>query len=212
MLTKKINVTTPKYQMIAVDLASKIADQKLLIGDKIHARSTLANQYGVSPETARKAVSVLVDLEIVQAKHGSGFFVSSIDKAREFVTQYKDVLSLRELKGELIESIQKQKEELNYFSDILDTFVEQTKRFDTINPLHPVSFTLTEEATHLEMTVGDMNLWQNTSATLVAIKHCDELIVSPGPYTKISVDDTIYFVGNESTLQRVQNFFYPQSG
>ncbi len=35
---------------------------------KIHARSTLANQYQVSPETARKAIIVLVDLEIVKSQ------------------------------------------------------------------------------------------------------------------------------------------------
>ncbi|MGG7013310.1 UNVERIFIED_CONTAM: hypothetical protein P3E19_08420 [Pseudomonas aeruginosa] len=55
-----------------------------------------------------------------------------------------------------------------------------------------------------------MNFWQNTSATIIAIKHKEELLVSPGPYAKISLNDTLYFVGHdESTLQRVQNFFYP---
>ena len=73
MASKKISLTKPKYQQIAVDVAEKIAEGKLHVGDKIHARSTLANQYQVSPETARKAIIVLVDLEIVKAKHGSGF-------------------------------------------------------------------------------------------------------------------------------------------
>ena len=53
MASKKISLTKPKYQQIAVDVAEKIAEGKLHVGDKIHARSTLANQYQVSPETAR---------------------------------------------------------------------------------------------------------------------------------------------------------------
>ncbi|GGC78200.1 TrkA C-terminal domain-containing protein [Enterococcus wangshanyuanii] len=209
MVSKRMNVTKPKYQQIAVDVAAQIAEQRLSVGDKLHARSTLANKYSVSPETARKAISVLVDLEIVKAKHGSGFYVHSIEKAKVFVEQYQDVQSIHNLKEDLINSVQKQKEELSYFSEILDKLVDQTKRFDSFNPLNPVTFTLTEEAMHLDMTISELNLWQSTSATVIAIKHGEELLVSPGPYAKLEAGDTIYFVGHESTLQRVQNFFYP---
>ena len=193
MASKKISLTKPKYQQIAVDVAEKIAEGKLHVGDKIHARSTLANQYQVSPETARKAIIVLVDLEIVKAKHGSGFYVASKEKAQDFVTQYQDVQTIAEIKEELLDSVAKQKEELTHF-----------------NPMNPYSLVLTEEAAYLEATISEMNFWQNTSATIIAIKHKEELLVSPGPYAKISLNDTLYFVGHdESTLQRVQNFFYP---
>lgn len=209
MASKRMNVTKPKYQQIAVDVASQIAEQRFSVGDKLHARSTLANKYSVSPETARKAISVLVDLEIVKAKHGSGFYVHSIEKAKVFVEQYQDVQSIHDLKEDLINSVQKQKEELSYFSEILDKLVDQTKRFDSFNPLNPVTFTLTEEAVNLDKTISELNLWQSTSATVIAIKHGEELLVSPGPYAKLEAGDTIYFVGHESTLQRVQNYFYP---
>ena len=209
MTSKRLKIAPPKYQKIAVDLASKIADRSFSLGEKIHARSTLANKYSVSPETARKAISILVDLEIVTAKHGSGFYVNSIENAKEFVAQYQDVQTIHQLKEELIDSVEKQKEELSYFSEILDKLVEQTKRFDSVNPLNPVTFTLNDQAEHLGMTVGEINLWQSTSATLVAIKHQEELLVSPGPYAKLASGDTLYFVGHESTLQLVENFFYP---
>ena len=211
MTSKKLKVTSPKYQKIAVDLASKIADRSFNVGEKIHARSTLANKYSVSPETARKAISILVDLEIVTAKHGSGFYVNSIENAKEFVAQHRDVQTIQQLKEELVCSVKKQKEELSYFSELLDKLVEQTKRFDSVNPLNPVTFTLTEHAEHLGTTVGEINLWQSTSATLVAIKHQEELLVSPGPYAKLTAGDTLYLIGYESTLQLVENFFYPSS-
>ena len=111
----------------------------------------------MSPETARKAIIVLVDLEIVKAKHGSGFYVASKEKAQDFVTQYQDVQTIAEIKEELLNSVAKQKEELTHFSSILDTLVEQTKRFDSFNPMNPYSLVLTEEAAYLEATISEMN-------------------------------------------------------
>ncbi|MEG0908654.1 MAG: GntR family transcriptional regulator, partial [Lactococcus sp.] len=58
-------VRQPKYQQIAILIAENIVRNELKIGQKIYARSTLATTFGVSPETARKAVSILSDLGIV---------------------------------------------------------------------------------------------------------------------------------------------------
>ncbi|MBU5555513.1 GntR family transcriptional regulator, partial [Enterococcus sp. S157_ASV_20] len=41
MASKKISLTKPKYQQIAVDVAEKIAEGKLHVGDKIHALSLI---------------------------------------------------------------------------------------------------------------------------------------------------------------------------
>ena len=49
------------------------------------------------------------------------------------MTQYQDVQTIAEIKEELLDSVAKQKEELTHFSSILDTLVEQTKRFDSFN-------------------------------------------------------------------------------
>ena len=51
----------PRYQQIAADIAAKIAGGEYKIGDKIFARSSLASQYHVSSETARRAICVLCD-------------------------------------------------------------------------------------------------------------------------------------------------------
>ena len=48
-----------RYQQLASDIASRIAEGSYQVGDKIFARSSLASQYQVSSETARKAVCVL---------------------------------------------------------------------------------------------------------------------------------------------------------
>ena len=68
MVDKKMQIKQPRYQLIAEDIATKIVERKYVVGEKIYARSSLASQYGVSPETTRRAIAVLQDLNIVEAK------------------------------------------------------------------------------------------------------------------------------------------------
>ena len=51
-----MSVTVPKYQEIAADFAEKLVKGEYAPGDRVYARSTLASTYGVSAETARRAV------------------------------------------------------------------------------------------------------------------------------------------------------------
>ena len=71
-MDKKMQIKQPRYQLIAEDIATKIVERKYVVGEKIYARSSLASQYGVSPETTRRAIAVLQDLNIVEATKGSG--------------------------------------------------------------------------------------------------------------------------------------------
>ena len=208
-MSEKTKLVRPRYQQIAVDLAERIVENRYQIGEKIHARSTLASTYNASPETTRKAINVLVDLGIMEVRHGSGAFVASKEKAKDFLLQYQDVQSIQETKAEIMESVKKQQEELNQFSQLLDQLVSQTKRIHKMNPLLPFELALTEEAAHLNQSISELNIWQATGATVIAISHDQELLVSPGPYAKFSAGDTVHFIGNEYTLQRMTNFFYP---
>ncbi len=44
----KKKIVRPRYQQIAVDLAERIVENRYKIGEKIHARSTLASTYNAS--------------------------------------------------------------------------------------------------------------------------------------------------------------------
>lgn len=199
----------PRYQQIAIEIAERIVDNRYQVGDKIHARSTLASTFSVSPETARKAVNILVDLHIMEVKHGSGVFVASKSKAITFLEQYKDVQSIQEIKNDLFASLHRQQQELNDFTTIVNQLVSQTVKINQVNPLLPSELVLTADATHLETSISDLNLWHETSATVIAILHHEELVLSPGPYAVLNAGDTLYFVGDEFATQRMINFFYP---
>ncbi|MEG0286297.1 MULTISPECIES: GntR family transcriptional regulator [Vagococcus] len=208
MSEKKIT-RLPRYQQVAIEIAERIVDNRYQVGEKIHARSTLATTFGVSPETARKAVNILVDLQIMEVKHGSGVIVASKSKAVNYLEQYRDVQSIEEIKTDLFTSLERQKAELNEFTTIVNQLVSQTVKLNKVNPMLPSELVLTEEAEHLNTSISDLNLWQETSATVIGILHKEELVLSPGPYAFLTAGDTVYFVGNEFATQRMINFFYP---
>lgn len=203
---KNIQVKQPKYQKIAVDLASKIVAGRYEVGERIYARSSLASQYGVSAETARRAVAVLQDLEIVAAFKGSGVVITSYEKAAQFVQQYGEVQSVREIQEDLLTSIQRQHNELNYLQETMATLISRTEQFKAINPFVPFQLKIPAACKHIGESLQTLNFWHNTSATIVAIRSADEMLLSPGPYAVFKENDTIYFIGNEASLERVKNF------
>lgn len=198
----------PRYQQIALQIAERIVRNELKVGQKIYARSTLATTFAVSPETARKAINVLSDLGIVDPVHGSGVNIASKQKAQEYLAQYQEVETMQDLRTQIMQSVESQRRELANFSSILDKLVDQTEHFQKINPLTPIEFELEKDSEKFGLSLGEMNLWQNTGATVVAILQNAELIVSPGPYATLNQGDTLYFVCASDTGQIVQNFFY----
>ena len=205
-MEKKIQIKQPKYQLIAEDIAAKIIERKYVVGEKIYARSSLATQYGVSAETARRAIAVLQDLNIVEATKGSGVIIVSYERAAEFVHRLEDVKSVRELQSTLEESIEKQKEELETLQDTLVEFISRTSRLQSINPFVPFQLEVSEGCPYLAKNIGEINFWQQTSATIIGIKKGNELIISPGPYAELQEGDILYFVGNDQCFSVVKQF------
>ncbi|MGL4820564.1 MAG: cation:proton antiporter regulatory subunit, partial [Bacilli bacterium] len=52
----------------------------------------------------------------------------------------------------------------------------------------------------------DLNLWQQTGATVVAIRRGEQLIVSPGPYAVLKTGDDVLFVGQPGVDASVKRF------
>ena len=206
----KIKISIPRYQQIAFDIASKIADGKYNIGDKLYARSSLAGQYGVSSETARRAICLLADLNIVVVEKGSGITVVSFDNALKFSRQSQEVRTISDIKDGIMESVKRQNDEMKNLNNYLSELITRTEHFRSVNPFMPYQIKIAEKTPYLEKTIAEMNFWQNTGATIIAVKRNEELLISPGPYTKLMKDDTVYFVGRDDVISAVNNFLYPQ--
>jgi DNA-binding GntR family transcriptional regulator len=88
-----------RYITIAMDLAERISHGNYMEGQKISGRSTLAGLYNVSPETIRRALSLLQEAGVVNVVAGAGVFVDSVDAAREYLAesgQYKVIKEMQE--------------------------------------------------------------------------------------------------------------------
>lgn len=205
-MDEKIKIITPRYQKIAADVATKIVENHYKVGERIYTRSSLASQYGVSPETARRAIAILADLKIVETVKGSGVTILSQENAAQFVKQFKDVKSAAALKKEIIQKLDSQMKESKALKDSITEFMDRVEKVKTINPFVPFEAVIEAPSMCIGKSLSDVNFWHNTTATIVGILHEDVLLMSPGPYAVLYEGDTIYYVGDENAQMRVEEF------
>lgn len=208
-MPNKAKIRPPRYQQIAADIAQKITAGTYQVGDKIYSRSSLASQYGVSSETARRAICVLSDRQIVEVNKGSGAVIRSYQEALNFVKQFAEIESIADIKQNIQDSVQRQLNELDFFQSALSDLIDRTDRFRAVNPFTPFEIIITHQTPYLGMTVTEVNFWLHTNATIIAIRRNDKLLLSPGPYARFEENDLIYFIGEDDCLKRVECFLYP---
>lgn len=205
---KALQIKQPKYRTIAEDIAAKIVEKKYNVGEKIYARSSLASLYGVSAETARRAIAVLQDLNIVKSTKGSGVIITSYENAAKFVHHLDGVKSVRELQKDLSLSIEKQLTELTNLHEMAKELINRTNHFHSINPFVPFQLEITASCPYISKSISEINFWQHTRATIVGIRKNNELLLSPGPYATLEVGDIIYFIGDEMCLIRAEHYLH----
>ena len=196
----------PAYERIAIDLANRIYDEKFKVGEKIRGRSTLASEYNVSPETVRKAIKILEDVEIVESTKGSGVVISSRENAFKYIERFSGLTSIKELEKQVRTLIGERKKLDEQLSQSIDKMMDFTGKLRHTNPLTPIEVEIPENCTHIGKTVSELKFWQNTGGTIVGIKRHGELILSPGPYASIQAGDVLLIIGNDETHDRVIYF------
>lgn len=205
---KKEKVTTPVYQRIAVDIASKIVEGHYQVGEKIYARSTLATHYNVSSETARRAISILVEMSVCDSRHGSGVIIKSRDKAIEFVKQFQDIATADQLKRDILKLVDKQIEEEKTLKKLIWDLMDKVSRFKSVNPFIPYEIIINKNSVQLNKSLSEIKFWNNTWATVVGIRRDNNLLMSPGPTQILKEGDILYYVGSESCQETVKKFLY----
>ncbi|MGT2910242.1 GntR family transcriptional regulator [Streptococcus cameli] len=210
--TNTSEIRGSKYQSIAVEVAKRIVSGDYEVGEKIKSRSTLAAQFKVSPETTRKALNILADLKIVSLKHGSGAVVLSREKAIEFLENYEATHSIALIKEKIRAEIQRQKDDLEALSISVNDFLLQSQSISRHYPLAPYEIIVNKACDHFGQTLDDLNIWHQTGATVIAIEHKGELLLSPSPYAVIEKGDHVFFVGDDLAYSRMKAFFNLKMG
>ncbi len=196
----------PTYERIAIDLANRIYDGKFKVGEKIHGRSTLASEYNVSPETVRRAIKILEDVEIVQSTKGSGIVISSRENAYKYIQRFSNLASIKDLEKQMHSLINERDKLDQQLDDTLRKIIDYSGKMRHTNPLAPIEVEVLPGSVHIGKTISDLKFWQNTGGTVIGMKRKGELIISPGPYALILEEDVLLIIGDDETYERVVHF------
>lgn len=200
------NLNIPIYKKIALDIANSIKEGSIQEGELLYGRSALASKYNVSPETIRRAIILLEDVDVVKTFKGKGIVVLSKDNSITFLNRNQSIDSVKQMKSEMNSLLEKRKaleaEILNSLSGIID----YTSRFQEIHTIVPFEFKVPDNCIHINKTIADLKFWQNTGATIVGIKREGKVLLSPGPYTSINIDDILIVVGEAPITKSVPDF------
>lgn len=200
------NINLPMYKKIALDLATRISKGEFDSSKKLYGYSVLAGEYNVSPETIRRAMALLRDMDVVEIKHGSGIFLKSIKKSHSFIEKYHDKNSINSLRND-IDSLLKEKESIEKkISDKTNKIIDYSDKLKNTNPINPIEIKLTKDSHLIGKTISESQFWQNTGATIVGIRRGDSLTLSPGPYMDFERGDSILAIGPTSIINTMQDF------
>lgn len=200
MLSVK-NITIPRYLKIAVDISARIASGDIPEGEKLKGRSVLSTEYKVSPETIRRAMSILSDKQVVEIAVGSGIIVSSRENAMEFLNNFKDDERILDLRTKLSQMVDKRKVMDEEIVSLTEQIIEMYK-YRRSDLIVPVEIQIPERSHIIGKSIGQLEVWHNTGATIIGIIQGNNVIISPGPYYEFCLEDKVLIVGDENVIER----------
>ncbi|WP_314587865.1 TrkA C-terminal domain-containing protein [Paenibacillus terrigena] len=194
------------YKSIALDIAQRIVSGEFAVRSKISGRSLLASQYHVSPETIRKAISLLKEEEIVSVSQGKEIIVLSDLHALDYLTKNNYLKTVYSLKQDL-EQLLEQKKEIDYkFESILMDIINFSDRLQNLKPYHPFEIKINEFSHVVGKTIANLEFWQQTGATIVALRRGTQVSISPGPHVILRENDILVVVGDRQVQARTVEF------
>lgn len=202
----KHSTVLPVYSQIALDIATGIARGEYKEGDRISGRSLTASRYSVSPETVRRSFRLLSDMEIVDIQQNSGAIILSKAKAIEYISKFESKKDLGMLREQLNELLKQRNILNNRILDIIDEIIDINERFRDSDPLRTYEFRIPHNSPLIGKTVANSKFWQNTGATIVALRRDGKIVLSPGPYAEFMIDDSIIISGGLDAAERVKAF------
>jgi len=196
----------PRYVRISIDVANRIVSEDFKENQKIKGRSTLAGEYNVSPETIRRAMALLSDMEVVEVLHNSGVIIKSKEKALEFLSKFSSKENIDYLRSDLNKLIAGRNKINGEIQEKIDLILEQSFIFKTSKIIQQHEYQIEKGSWIIGKMISEVKFWQNTGATILGVKKGKEIIVSPGPYFAFEEGENIIFVGNDNVYMRVENF------
>lgn len=197
---------TSQYLHIARDLAARIAKGEFPEGGKLFGRSMLASEYRVSPETIRRALRLLADMKVVEIKAQSGASVLSVDNARRYLANFEENVSPQSLRrqfSDILEQYEALHQQMVQFTKAL---LKNRSHVVEGEPLPNYEITIPRGSPVIGKSLGELQYWQCTGGTIVAIRRGASTILSPGPYAELYDGDVIILVGPPAAAEASARF------
>ncbi|MFT9056956.1 MAG: TrkA C-terminal domain-containing protein, partial [Ethanoligenens sp.] len=135
----------------------------------------------------------------------SGIIVASKEKAIQFVNSFQDDESISHLRRELAQMFAKREQMdediISLTSKIIDMY--KYKRSDLISP---VEVSIPETSGAIGKSIGQLEIWHNTGATIIGVIQNTHILISPGPYYEFVKGDKALIVGDENVIGRFNAF------
>ncbi|AWU42370.1 GntR family transcriptional regulator [Erysipelothrix rhusiopathiae] len=193
-----------RYQQIALDIAARIARNDLREGERISGRSILSSEYGVSPETIRRAMSLLEEVEVVHVANNYGVIIGSKEAAIAYLDSFSSVTDVTQLKHRLNALMDKRHEIDEEIRTIISQIVDLSGRFSFSDPLKRFEFTLHSGSKLIGQTIGSSAFYQTTKMTIIALNRQGTMILSPGPDAIFEENDVLVVVGHVADVVKVE--------
>ncbi len=190
-------MTVPaQYLQIAVDVASRVAVGDLREGDRLYGRSVMASEYGVSPETIRRALRLLADMKVIDVKPQSGVVVLSQDNAKRYVEGFSEGAETRSLRQQMKEILGEYEVLNRRLVEVSAALIQSQETFPSAaEPLPNYEVPVPPGSPLIGRSIGELKFWQSTGGTIVAIRRKRSVILSPGPYAELYDGDVMILVG-----------------
>lgn len=190
-------MTVPaQYLQIAVDVASRVAGGDLREGDRLYGRSVMASEYGVSPETIRRALRLLADMKVIDVKPQSGAVVLSQDNAKRYVEGFSEGAETRSLRQQMKEILGEYEVLNRRLVEVSAALIQSQETYSSATePLPNYEVPVPSGSPLIGKSIGALKFWQSTGGTIVAIRRKQKVILSPGPYAELYDGDMIILVG-----------------
>lgn len=199
-------VCPPQYLQIALDIASRIARGEFEEGSKIYGRSVMASEYGVSPETIRRSLKLLSDMQVVEIKEKSGVIISSTEKAQQYIERFGKRSNVRTLQAQLKSIIAEHNALTGKMVTIASTIAKLEEKASPTMPFTNYEVRVKPDCEFVGKNIGELCFWQATGATVIAIRRGSNIILSPGPYAQLLAQDVVVFVGDAAAARAVTRF------
>ncbi|WP_041274596.1 GntR family transcriptional regulator [Desulforamulus reducens] len=193
------DVHLARYITIAADIAEKIVRGEYQEGQKVFGRSTLAGKYSVSPETIRRALTLLQEVGIVDVAPGIGVVVKSVAEAQNYLHDFDQRLVLAGIHEKLHQLVKERDRLNNEISKLMEELLQHTYQLESrLNKIE--EWKVLTDSPLVGKMLAETEL--NDSRVLAILRKGQGDIIDPSPDSLILAGDILTIYGRLDTAAR----------